>query len=250
MLSEEPVVLITGGGSGIGKETALYFAERGAKVIIAGRRQEVLEKTAAEIKTASKFSLSIPTDITDEESVQRMVEVAISTFGRVDVLVNNAGIAGKAALLHEMTDDDWNSLLDTNLTGTFRVSRALLGYFIQREKGNIVNVSSIAATVGLRQMAAYSASKSGMHALTRSIAVEYAHLGIRCNCVCPGPVDTPMTQSFLSEADNYRRTISGIPQNRVGRPEGIAAAIYYLGTEQSSFMTGSIMTIDGGYTAI
>jgi NAD(P)-dependent dehydrogenase (short-subunit alcohol dehydrogenase family) len=244
------VVLITGAASGIGLATTKLYSRKGAAVVMVGRDADCLEKTAAEVRQQDDLLLPLQCDVTVPAEAHDTIETIIKQFGHIDVLINNAGVAGKAAMVHETTDAIWREMLENNLSGAFRITREVLPHFMKREKGIIVNVSSVAATLGMPGMAAYSAAKSGLVALTRSIAVEYAHLGIRCNCVCPGSILTPMTNSFLEADDHYQAVISRIPLLRVGRPEEIAQTIYYLGSEQSSFTNGTVLCCDGGYSAL
>ena len=247
--NRERVVLITGGGTGIGRETAFRFARSGYSVVLVGRREASLRRVAHQIERRQGKALTIGADITDEGSVRKIVEMAIKRFRRIDTLINNAAIAGEALLVHEVSDEMWNELIGGNLTASFRMCRAILPHFIKRKKGVIVNVSSIAALVGMRSMAPYSVAKSGLLALTRSIAAEYGDKGIRCNCVCPGTAMTPMTQGILNDGQRRRRIASTNLLQRIARPSEIARAIYYLGSDESSFITGLILTVDGGYTA-
>ncbi len=243
------IALITGAGSGVGRATALLFAREGASVVLIGRRLSPLVRLSQEITKSKGIAFPIPGDITDPESVNQIVGSVIKRFKRVDILINNAGIAGKAVQVHETTDEMWNELLDVNLTGAFRMIRAVLPHFIEKGKGVIVNVSSIAGLVGMNHMAAYSVAKGGMIALTRCVAVEYGHLGIRCNCICPGTIETKMTRDYLSYPGRYQGISSLYPMKRIANPEEIAQGILYLASDESSFVTGTVLTIDGGYTA-
>lgn len=243
------IVLITGAGSGVGKATALLFVNEGAIVVLVGRRKGVLTRLSNKILRGRGKAIPMEGDVTNERDVQGIIQTTLQRFGRIDILINNAGVAREAVRVHETTDDMWSELMDINLTGAFRMIRAVLPHLIERRRGTIVNVSSIAGLVGLSHMAAYSVAKSGMIALTKSVAVEYGHLGIRCNCVCPGTVETEMTKDYLSSPGRYQGTSSLYPMGRIAHPKEIAQGILYLASEESSFVTGTVLTIDGGYTA-
>jgi meso-butanediol dehydrogenase/(S,S)-butanediol dehydrogenase/diacetyl reductase len=249
MRARDKVVIITGGGSGIGRATARLYAREGSAVSLVGRRKSALTRVADQIIQKGGKALTIATDITQDNSAEQVVRATLERFKHIDVLINNAGIAGPAVLVHETGDDIWNELIAHNLTACFRMAREVLKYFSMRANGIIVNVSSIAGLVGMPNMSAYSVAKSGLIALTRSIAVEYAHLGIRCNCVCPGTTQTPMTQGFLKDPVRSRDVQSYIPLDRVAKASEIAASIFYLGSDESSFITGAVMPVDGGFTA-
>ncbi|MBW2062213.1 MAG: SDR family oxidoreductase [Deltaproteobacteria bacterium] len=243
------IVLVTGGGTGIGRATARLFAKEGASIVLMGRRKAPLTRVCREISRMGGKALPITGDVTDEQSVHQVIQNALKGFKRIDILVNSAGVAGEAVPVHETTDEVWAELIDSNLTGSFRMIRAILPFFLEKRKGVIVNVASIAALVGLNHMAAYSAAKAGIVALTRCIAVEYGHLGIRCNCICPGTVETNMTRDYLAYPGRYQRLSSTNPLNRISRADEIAQGILYLGSDESSFVTGTILVVDGGYTA-
>jgi len=192
------VALVTGGGSGIGRSTARLLAREGASVIVMGRKKTPLTRVSRQILKFGGNALPAKGDVTDEQSVRRVIETGLKEFKKIDILVNSAGVAGEPVQVHEITDAMWTELIDSNLTGTFRMIRAVLPYFLEKKKGIIVNVASIGGLVGLGNMAAYNAAKGGVIALTKSVAVEYGHLGIRCNCVCPGTVETNMTRDYLA----------------------------------------------------
>jgi NAD(P)-dependent dehydrogenase (short-subunit alcohol dehydrogenase family) len=248
--AKHKVVLISGGGTGIGRATALLYAAKGATVVLMGRRRREIDNLAQWINKKGGTALAVSGDIAKLSDVKKAIEATVSQFKRIDVLVNNAGIAAEAALVHETTDEMWQEIIDINLTGSFLLCREVLPVFIRQRSGVIVNVSSISALVGMPYMSAYSISKSGVIALTRSIAAEYARLGIRCNCICPGTVETPMTIAYLSKKDRYRQCAEAIPMGRIANAKEIARSIYYLGSEESSYLTGAVLTADGGYTAM
>ena len=242
------VALITGGGTGIGAATARLFAEEGAAVCVAGRRNAPLEGVVAAIRDDGGRALAVAGDVSVTEDCIRIVEKATSAFGRIDVLVNNAGTATLMDA-HETTDDLWDRTIATNLSGAFRMIRAVLPGMISREAGSIVNVSSILGQSGMKRSAAYGASKAGLDQLTRILAVEYADRGIRVNAVAPAWVDTPMTESVQAHAAMYERLKKKHPMGRFGAPEEVAQAVLFLAGDQSTFTTGSVLMVDGGWSA-
>ncbi len=243
------MALITGGGSGIGRSTAKLFAREGATVIIMGRGKTRLTRVSRDILKSGGKALPVKGDVTDEQSVRQVIEVSLKELKKIDILVNSAGVAGEPLQVHEITDAMWAELIESNLTGTFRMIRAVLPCFLKKRKGTIVNLASIGGLVGLKNMAAYNAAKAGVIALTKSVAVEYGHLGIRCNCICPGTVKTSMTRDYLNYPGRYERISFTNPLKRISRPDEIARGILYLSSEESAFVTGTTLTIDGGYTA-
>jgi len=242
------VAVITGGGTGIGETTAKLFAAQGAHVILTGRRQDALESVAKNIMASGGKVLTVPGSVTDETHVQSVVEQTMRTFGKIDILVNNAALGGFGVRLHEMTEQTWHDTLDTNLTGVFRVTRAVIPHMLGRG-GSIVNVSSVAGLVGFAGSAAYSSTKGALLALTRCLAIEYAKDKIRCNCVCPALVDTPMAADALADPDRRALMTAGHPIGRIGTPDDVARMLLYLVSDDASWVTGSVFTIDGGLTA-
>jgi NAD(P)-dependent dehydrogenase (short-subunit alcohol dehydrogenase family) len=242
------VAVITGGGTGIGEATAKLFAEQGAQVVITGRRKEVLESVAKAILASGGKVLTVSGSVTDEAHVQSAVDQAVRTFGKIDILINNAAIGNFGALLHEMTDQDWAQVLDTNLTGVFRFTRAVIPHMLGRS-GSIINVSSVAGMVGIAKSAAYSSTKGAMLALTRALAIDYAKEKIRCNCVCPALVDTPMAAGAIADPEMNALMMAAHPIGRFGTPDDVARMLLYLASDDASWVTGSVFTIDGGLTA-
>lgn len=242
------VALITGGGTGIGEATAKIFAAEGAQVAITGRRKDVLEGVAKSIVANGGKVLVVAGSVTDEAHVQSAVDQAVRTFGKIDILINNAAIGVFGTPLHEMTDQAWQEILDTNLTGVFRITRAVIPHMLERG-GSIVNVSSVAGLVGIPGLAAYSGTKGALVALTRCLAIDYAKEKIRCNCVCPALVDTPMAADAIADPDMNAMMLSKHPIGRFGTPDDVARMLLYLASDDASWVTGSLFTIDGGWTA-
>ena len=243
------VSLITGGGTGIGAACARVFAQEGATVVITGRRKDALEQVAKEIEKANGRALVVAGSVTDEAHAQSAVAQAVRTFGTLNVLVNNAGAGAFGKLLHETDEATWNEMLAINLTGAYRMIKAAVPEMIKAGGGSIVNVSSIASLVGIPMTAAYSASKGGMDALTRCVAMDYAQQQIRCNSVCPGLVNTPMASGLINDREALAQIMTAYPLGRYGTPEEVAKLILYLASDESAWVTGSIFPIDGGMTA-
>lgn len=246
MRLENKIAIITGGGSGIGLSCARLFCQEGAKVVIFGRRKNRLEDAVREI---GENILAVPGDITRDEDISRLVETTVSSYGRIDILVNNAGIF-TGAPLHEMKDDEWESALDINMTRIFKLTREVLPYMIRQKSGSIVNISSILGLVAAPGTSAYNVSKGALNQFTRSLAVEYGVSGIRCNAICPGLIATEMTDELMNDEDLMQEWSKNYPIGRFGQPEDVAQACLFLASAESSFVTGAILPVDGGYTAL
>lgn len=243
------VALITGGSVGIGAAIATLFAQEGAAVVVTGRRKDMIEDLVRGIQEQGGRALAVAGSVADENHVQSSVVQSVRTFGRLDILVNNAGIGAFGKRLHETDDTTWNQLLDTNLTGLFRMTRAAIPELLKSGGGSIVNISSIASRVGIPMTAAYSATKGAVDALTRAVAVEYAKDGIRCNAICPGLVKTPMASDLLDDPERRDQVMAAYPMGRPGTPDEIARLVLYLASDEASWTTGGIYPIDGGMTA-
>ncbi|MCX2810848.1 dihydroanticapsin 7-dehydrogenase [Bacillus sp. ChL18] len=249
---KDKTVIITGGASGIGYAAVQAFLNQQANVVVADIDEAQGE---AMIRKENNDRLHfVRTDITDEPACQNAIRSAADKFGGLDVLINNAGIE-IVAPIHEMELSDWNKVLNVNLTGMFLMSKHALKYMLKSGKGNIINTCSVGGVVAWPDIPAYNASKGGVLQLTRSMAVDYAKHNIRVNCVCPGIIDTPLNEkSFL---ENNEGTLEEIkkekakvnPLLRLGKPEEIANVMLFLASDLSSYMTGSAITADGGYTA-
>ena len=239
----EQVVIVTGAGSGIGRAIALAFGGEGATVVLCGRTLPKLHAAADEITAAGGRALAVATDICDTASVDACVEKTMAEFGRVDVLVNNAGVT-RDRLILRMADADWDAVLDTNLKGAFRFSRAVAKPMMKRRCGAIVNISSVIGLTGNPGQANYAASKAGLHALTKSLAKELAGRGVRVNAVAPGFIVSNMTDN-LPEAVKTQM-LSSIPAGRFGQPGDVAAAALFLASGDASYITGQVLGVNGG----
>ena len=246
------VAIITGAGAGIGRSTALLFAKEGAEVVVADCDSESGAETVGIIREDGGEATFIQVDVSKAADTERMARATVETYGKLDILVNNAGIYMQADVV-EMTEEDWDRILDVNLKGIYLCSKYCIPEMIKGGGGSIVNVGSEAGVVGIKNQVAYNVSKSGVIGLTRSTAIDFASQNIRVNCVCPGTTETPLVKAALERAPDpaaARRSLEEVrPANRLGRPEEIAAGILYLASDESPYATGSILSIDGGYTA-
>lgn len=240
------VALVTGGSRGIGKSVAVLFLKEGARVAITGRDTDRLELVRKELGDV----LTIPADIRNEKKVQSAVEKVIEKFGRLDILVNNAGILPRIKILHQIRESEWNEIIDVNLTGQFRFTKAAIPY-LQKNGGSIINIASNAGLKAFDNFHAdaYTASKGALVLLTKSWALEYAKDRIRVNCVCPGVVDTDMTKEFLSTKAEREMMDSEYPIGRIGNVEDVAKSVLYFASDDSGWVTGSVLAIDGGESA-
>jgi len=237
------IALVTGGSRGIGFSTGKILSENGATVVITGKNAGRLEKASEKIPN----SIAIVADIRNTNDVKNVVSKTIEKFGRLDILVNNAGIFPKIKKLHEIDEDEWNEVLDVNLTGQFRFTKEAIPH-LQKTSGSIVNISSDAGLKAYQgfNADAYSASKAALIILTKCWALEYSKNKIRVNCICPGVVDTDMTKPFLKTQTDKEFMDNEHPLGRIGQPEEIAKAIMYFVSDDASWTTGAVLTVDGG----
>ena len=246
---EGKVAVVTGGNAGIGEAVAKRFADEGASVVVTGRRQQALDRVVSGIRHNKGKALAVAGSVTDEAHAQDVVQRSLDSFGRIDILVNNAGIGDFGKRLHETDDVTWATVLDVNLTGVFRMTRAIVPQMLQQGCGAIVNISSIASLVGIPTLTAYAASKGGLDALTRALAIDYAKDGIRCNVVNPGLIDTPMAAPLMANPELLQPILAQYAIRRPGTPEEVANMVLYLASDEATWVTGGTFTIDGGMTA-
>jgi len=239
------VALVTGAGTGLGAEIAVALAEAGADVALAGRRIEALRPVGARISGLGRRAITVVADVRSEESVAAMTSKVADELGHLDILVNNAGIFGRAATA-TLSLERWNDDLATNLTGPFLCMRAAHPLLASRGQGSIINIASIAGLVGRAGLAAYCASKAGLVNLTRALALEWATDGIRVNAIAPGQFDTDMGAPLLSNPDALREFLKSVPLRRVGRPREAGLIAVMLASDASAFMTGQVVSLDGG----
>ena len=244
--------VITGGGSGIGQAIALAFAREGALVAVAGRRREKLDETLHLLEQAGCSALALECDVTTAADTQRVVRSTEDAFGKVNVLVNNAG-ALSVSTVESISENDWDRVMATNVKGPFLMSRAALPAMRRAGGGSIINVGSVLGIVAIRDRAAYCASKGGVTMLTKAMALDHAHDNIRVNCLCPSIVESDMTRNLFAETEAGRQAresrLASIPLGRFGKPADIAGLAVFLASEESSWMTGSVIPVDGGVTA-
>jgi 2-deoxy-D-gluconate 3-dehydrogenase len=242
------IALVTGGGRGLGRAIALAFAEAGAEVAVASRTRAQLEEVVSEIRARNRRGVAVEVDVTDSASVAQMVGAVQKEFGRIDILVNSAGV-GWVSRVADTDDDVWKLIIDTNLTGTFYSCRDVSRSMIERKSGSIINIASVAGVKGPPGLGAYAASKGGVIALTRVLAMENARHNVRANAIAPGYFRTDMNAAALDDPEMGPKIVGRIPMRRVGRPEEIGPLAVYLASDQASFVTGEVYFISGGEMA-
>lgn len=248
MRLNEKVAIITGAASGIGKATAILFSQHGAKVVVADIDIHGGNETVSEIQAVGFEAIFIKTDVTNIVDTQNVVAHTLDTYGKLDILFNNAGIAMRLPV-DELPEDDWHRCLDVNLHGVFLCAKAAIPAMQRNKSGSIINMSSIYGLVGADVRAAYVASKGAVTNLTRGMALDYAKDNIRVNCLCPGFVETPLVAGVVRTPEEYQKLADKHPMRRLGQPEEIAYGALYLASDESAFVTGIALPIDGGYTA-
>lgn len=245
------VAFVTGASSGIGRASAIALAKQGAKVAVAARRIDKLQALAAEIKSRGHEAIALQMDVTKKDEITAAVTKTVETFGRLDILLNNAGVAEFTAFI-DMTEEQWDKTIDTNLKGYFLVAQAAAREMTKNKWGRIINIASIASGgvgVAFPSVAHYCASKGGIVALTEALADELAPTGILVNCIGPGVIKTEMTEGILKYPKQAEVFLARIPLKRAGKPEEIASAVVYLASDEASYATGATLYIDGGWLA-
>src|SRR3954466_6011553 len=242
------VAVVVGATSGIGKSNALGLADAGADVLPTGRRADLVNCAASEVQSRGCRSLAVPADVSDDQSIRDLTQRVIAEFGKIDILVNAAGITVRRATA-EVTDPEWNRIIDTNLTGMLRACRAIGPHMIDRGYGRIINIGSLTSVVALQEVAAYGVSKAGVAALTKSLAVEWAPHGICVNAILPGVFRTALNEGLLDGTERGRELLMRTPMRRFGLPDELAGAAIFLASEAASFVTGHLLAVDGGFLA-
>lgn len=240
--------IVTGGNKGIGKSIALCLAQAGADILVTGRTKDELERVCSQIRDSGKIGDYSITDVRIKSEVDQMVEKAVKMFGRIDTLVNNAGIS-EVLPAEEHTEQIWDDIIDTNLKGVFLCSQSVGKQMIKQKSGSIINMSSQAGSVGLLNHVAYCASKGGVNLLTKVLALEWAKYNIRVNAIAPTVIRTPMVDKVFADPKVRRQLTDKIPLGKFGDPEDVAGAVIFLASQAAKMITGHILLVDGGWTA-
>jgi len=248
MRLQNKIAIITGAGSGIGRVIALAFVKEGAKVIVADWSAEGGKETVEQIHKIKGGAIFVKVDVSKAADIDKMAKTCLDKFDRIDILVNNAGIV-KFGSLHETTEEDWDLVLGVNLKSVFLGSKRVIPEMLKRGQGKIISIASIAGLVGFENIGPYCASKGGIIALTREMALEYAKQKINVNCIAPGVIKTAMTKDMLNDPAQKQFLESSTPYPRMGEPEDIAQAAVYLASNESDFVNGHVLVVDGGWIA-
>jgi NAD(P)-dependent dehydrogenase (short-subunit alcohol dehydrogenase family) len=240
--------VVIGGTSGLGRTLTLGLADAGADVVCSARRASQVEETAAAIESRGRKTLRVLTDVRDRRSIVELREAVLARFGKVDILVNAAGITKKAPTV-DFSEEDWRDIMDTNLSGTLRGCQIFGDHMLRSKSGRIINIASLGSQLGLYQVAAYSASKAGVASLTKSLAVEWSRHGVLVNAILPGVFKTDMNAALLEGTERGREFMMRTPMGRYGKSEELVGAAVFLASDAGSFVTGQLLAVDGGFLA-
>ncbi|MGC2234991.1 MAG: glucose 1-dehydrogenase [Pyrinomonadaceae bacterium] len=242
------VAVVIGGTSGIGRAIAHGLAEAGADVVPSSRRSEQVEAAAKEIEERGRRTLRITSDVSDRASLQNIVDECVKEFGKVDILVNSAGRTKRQPTL-DFSEEDWNDIMETNLSGTLRACQIFGRHFLEKKYGRIINIASLSTFVSLFEVAAYSASKAAVASLTKSLAIEWAQHGVNVNAIAPGVFITDLNRNLLLSTERGKEFLTRTPMGRFGQVEELAGAAVFLASDAASFVTGEVLVVDGGFLA-
>lgn len=240
--------VVIGGTSGIGRAIALGFANAGADVAATSRRSEEVENAAREIEKIGRRTLRVTSDVTDRSSLERLLDASVKAFGKVDILLNAAGRTKRSPTL-DLPESEWNSILETNLTGALRASQVFGRHMLERRYGRIVHIASLSTFVSLYEVAAYSASKAGIGALTKSLAIEWGRQGVTVNAIAPGVIKTPLNEKLIDGTPRGNELLLRTPLKRFGTTDELAGAAVFLASDAAAFVNGEIICVDGGFLA-
>jgi len=244
---DDQVALVTGGGRGLGRAMAVGLAQAGSDVVVVARREADLKETVAAIEAAGRRGLAVPGDVTDPDVAPRAVEACLSAFGRIDILINNAGLYGMGPV--EQTDDDaWRDVLEVNLMASFRFVKAVGPHLLAQGSGKVVNIASVLGTFGVGEATAYCTAKAGIMGFTRSLAGEWGGKGINVNAIAPGLFNTDMSSGVMQNKELYDAIVGGIPRGRHGEPDELVGTAVYLCSPASNHVLGQVIHVDGGAT--